>query len=563
MLMRKLASIPQIGRSTRTLLVRPPQKFFNARFPQGPRLSAPLGIIAIASFLRDHGHSAEVFDAFVEGQQFANFVAGTDSVHGVLAADKEKMTHFGASWDEVKAAMVAANPDVIGIAAIFDETIEDVIMTARIARQAVPDALIIIGGPSASTNAGFYLEEGPEIDVVCCGDGEETSLELVEWIEGRRPLSEVCNISYRHDIGLCKGKDRILPMGLDYLGHIDYALVDIERYFALEERGIMSRQRFLYKGSERAISIITSRGCPYYCSFCSVHIHAGRKYRTFSAQHVLDHLDTLVRKLGVKHIHFEDDNLTLDRKRFMEIADGVAKRGLKFTWDTPNGVHANTLTEDMLVKMKEMGCIYLVVAVESGDQWVIDNVINKKPMKLENVLNVFLIGKRIGLDLQAFYVIGFPRENMSQIQTTLDFAMKGLLRWNVVPHVQIVMANAGTDLYKEATSMGMLAVPVDGNDRNSVGIRTDHFARPVISTAEFTAKQLHRLNNSYHRKFIAILFLKLLGFSLQHPLIVLKNVPYFIKARQQMNTTFVQTGMILFFTRLLYPQALRRETSLK
>ncbi|XYH98629.1 B12-binding domain-containing radical SAM protein [Sorangium sp. So ce1128] len=123
------------------------------------------------------------------------------------------------------------------------------------------------------------------------------------------------------------------------------------------------------------MSLVTSRGCPYRCSFCSIHIHAGRRYRRYSVEHTLDHIETLVNRLGVKHIHFEDDNLTLDRDRFHRLMDGVLERQLRFTWDTPNGVFANTLDLEMMQKMKATGCTYLVVGVESGDQWVLDNVI--------------------------------------------------------------------------------------------------------------------------------------------------------------------------------------------
>ena len=540
------------------MLIRAPQKFFNARFPQGPRLSVPIGLLAIASFLESREVQVQIFDAFVEGEQYHQIVE-----QGVLskAPDKatENMLHFGASWDEVTQAISDYRPDIIGISAIFDETTEETLQAAKIARAVMPGALIIIGGPSASTHPDSFLEQCPEIDLVCRGDGEETTLELVEWLQGKRPIEMVSSVVYRQEKANKCTAPRSLPQELDHLGQLNYELVKLERYFKLEQRGIMSRQRFSYPGSHRAITVITSRGCPYACSFCSVHIHAGKKYRTFSPEHVLDHLETLVRKYGINHIHFEDDNLTLDRKRFMKLAAGILERDLKFTWDTPNGVHANTLSRDMMVEMKKTGCVYLIVAVESGDQWVIDEVINKKPMTIEHVLDAFSVGKEIGLDLQAFYVIGFPREKMKNIMTTLKFAMNGLVKWDVTPHVNIAMAYAGTDLYQESLTTGVLTGD-DKERKSALGIRISD-SRHMITTREFTPESMLKLNEKYHRKFVMVLFFKMLKFGLFHPLLLLRNLSYFREIKHQLGGNFKETAMQLFFARLLYPNALIREST--
>lgn len=545
--------------SPRVMLIRAPQKFFNARFPQGPRLSAPLGLLAIASFLESHDVRVMIFDAFVEGEQYHQIVE-----QGVLPKTPNKasdnMLHFGASWEEVSQAIADFEPNIIGISAIFDETTEETLQVAKIARMTMPGALVIVGGPSASTHSESFLEQCPEIDLVCRGDGEETTLELVEWLQGKRPIETVSSIVFRQEALIKRSPPRALSQELDHLGRLDYELVKLERYFKLEQRGIMSRQRFSYPGSHRAITVITSRGCPYACSFCSVHLHAGKKYRTFSSEHVLDHLETLVSKYGVNHIHFEDDNLTLDRKRFMALAAGILERNLKFTWDTPNGVHANTLSRDMLLEMKKTGCVYLIVAVESGDQWVIDEVIDKKPMTIEHVLEAFRVGKEIGLDIQAFYVIGFPREKMKHIMTTLKFAMNGLVRWDVTPHVNIAMAYAGTALYKESLTTGVLTGD-DKERKNALGIRISD-SRHMITTKEFTPESMLALNEKYHRKFVVILFFKMLKFGLLNPLLLFNNISYFREFKQQSGGNLMETAKQLFFARLLYPNALIREDDL-
>lgn len=527
----------------RVMLIRPPQRFHHAKFPRGPRLSIPTGLLAIGSFLERNGVPVRIYDALVEGT-------------GFLADAGDAPAHFGAAWEEVAAAIRAYRPHVVGITNIFRETQDDSLECAALARAAAPDAVIVVGGPNATAQADTLLNSAPQIDLIGVGDGEDTMMEVVEWACGKRALSDIANLVHRAEPG---GRPvhtarRALPTDLDALGQFNYDLIRLERYFALEDRGVMARSRFHYRGAERSVSVMTSRGCPYYCSFCSIHIHAGRKYRTHSAAFVLDHLEMLAQRHGVRHVHFEDDNLTLDRRRFMEILDGIIERGLDITWDTPNGVHANTLSEDMLVRMKEAGCAYLIIAVESADQWVLDNVVRKQPLKIENVVEAFRIGHRVGLDLQAFYIIGFPRERMEHILTTLNFALDALKRWNVVPHVAIARADHGTTLYEEAVAGGYLKE--DKAIHNSHGVHIDRFVRHVIETEDFKPEQLEALNHRYHRAFIRVTALKTLGFALRHPRVSLRNLACFLDAVRNKGYSLREAVVYVFFTRLFYPRNL-------
>ena len=460
-------NVPNIGvrrgiKNPKVLLVRPPQQFFFGVWPRGPRLGLPIGILSIASFLEARNINVEVYDCFVEGSMFAPDNNNKDkkqimSSKGILkkwmhmyedggvnpdeVKDSDGLIHFGASWEDIEHVLRERKPDIVGLTNIFRENTNETIKAAQLIRSVLPEALIVCGGPNATALPDFILEEASSIDAIAMGDGEDTMYKFVEWMQGKREFDTIENIVYRSGNspktpeeppsgqgcstkeypGHIRSSKSELRTNLDELGPLNYDLLKLERYFTYERNGIMARNKFSYKGAERSVSVVTSRGCPYLCSFCSIHIHAGRKYRRYSVEHTLDHLETLVRTHGVRHIHFEDDNLTLDKPRFMKLMDGVLNRGLKFTWDTPNGVFANTLDEEMLRLMKKTGCIYLIVGVESGDQWVLDNVIHKQPLTLDKVINAFELGKKVGIDMQAFYIIGFPRETRIHINTTLEF----------------------------------------------------------------------------------------------------------------------------------------------
>ena len=560
----------------KVLLVRPPQLFYFGVWPKGPRLGLPIGLLSIATFLRNRGIDVEIYDCFVEGDTFVgdqlnpnnskfsgglvkkwiqNFEDGR-----VLPNNKKElktMLHFGASWNQLKKDLEHLQPDIIGFTNLFRENVYETIKATDLAREVLPDALIAVGGPNATALPDYMLDESSAIDIVGLGDGEQTMYEIVEWTQGKRTLSSVESIMYRDNKKNVRTSKRHLLTNLDELGHIDYSFLKLERYFTYERNGIMARNKFSYNGAERSVSLVTSRGCPYKCSFCSIHIHAGRKYRRYSVEHVLDHLESLIKNYGVRHIHFEDDNLTLDKDRFMKLMNGILDRKLKFTWDTPNGTFANTLDEKMMLLIKKTGCTYLIIAPESGDQWVIDNVIGKQPLTLENVVRIFKLAKKIGLDMQAFYIIGFPRETLKQVKTTLNFALNALKKYDVLPHMAMARADPGTALFDEAQMNGHLVT--DTVMSNPSGVHSDMFTHHLIKNKEFDPESLSEINEVFHRTAIRISSFLTLKYLLSHPSIALSTMFYFIKNFRKSET--IRDNIIkLFFCRLFYLNALFRVT---
>ena len=217
----------------------------------------------------------------------------------------------------------------------------------------------------------------------------------------------------------------------------------------------------------------------------------GYKYRTHSADYVVRHIELLVKKYRVELIHFEDDNLTLDGKRFHAILDGVRERGLVFEWDTPNGVRADTLKHELLEKIKRTGVSELRIAIESADQQILNTVV-KKALDLGCIEQVARDCKQLGIRLAAFYVIGMPGETKWHIQKTLDLAYELMRKYSVVPHVNIANPLVGTELYETAKAKGYL---IDEDYTKGYIFGTGR-----IKTKEFSPEDLQAMSAVFYRK---------------------------------------------------------------
>ena len=576
-----------ISNPPKVLLLRPPQLFYYSTWPVGPRLSVPTGLLAIGSYLEMMGIKVEIYDSFIKSKRdkakkenkevlkSSNFInrwikqfESTSSNSFKLSewvswinrpsTDMSKNTHhFGSDWKTLEKDICDSKADIIGITNLFRENTEETIKTIKIARKALPNSVIVVGGPNATAMPEYILERAPELDILGLGDGEKTMMAIVKWNQGKGSLKDIKGIIYREDNKLIHTPAREWVTQLDELGNLNYNLIQLENYFQYERSGIMARNKFEYNNAEKSVSLITSRGCPYKCSFCSIHIHAGRKFRRYSVHHTLNHLEDLVNNYGVKHIHFEDDNLTLDKDRFMELMNGILKRNLKFTWDTPNGVFANNIDKDMLNLMKKTGCIYLIIGVESGDQWVLDNIIYKQPLTLEHVKRVFKLAKEIKLDIRAFYIIGFPRETLENIQSTLKYAINALRKYDIIPQLAIARADPGTDMYSEAERDGKLFSTniMSSNE----GSHVEYFIRNMITNEHFTPELLEKLSIKFHRSTIFIIGYKTILYHLKNPKIAYANIKFLFRIALIEKIGIYNSIIRLFFSRLFFPHAMKRE----
>ena len=303
--------------------------------------------------------------------------------------------------------------------------------------------------PQGASALEYGLAEFPEAGSVC-------SEEFVEDREDVEAVPLVHPLQFLHDVADGAGPvPRPRIEDLDDLPLPAYHLVDMEAYFRLDKQGYNGRPVGHGKGSKHAVSDISSRGYPFDCVFCSIHLPMGRKWRAHSVEYVGRHIEYLISKYGVRHIHFEDDNISANVKRFKGLLEALQNLGNVFSWDPPNGVRVDTLSKEILRDCKRSGCVYLVFGVESGNQSVLDRIVGKK-LDLDTVTKAAAWCREISLDAMSFFVIGFPGETRRDMKDTADFALRLQREYDVNPGHFVATPLPGTRLERICIEKGLL-----------------------------------------------------------------------------------------------------------
>lgn len=365
------------------------------------------------------------------------------------------------------------NPDILGISIITNEYAETGIITSEIAKKYNPNIITIMGGVSAISNPGYYIKNH-DIDYLINGEGEYVFRDLIKFIKCEGNLPEK-GIFYKEDGAIInKGKADLIE-DLDRLPFPSYDLVDFNKYVNKIQRESTDRPRAL-----PYTRIRTSRGCPFNCCFCEVPSISGKKPRYRSLQNIAKEIEYFIENYGIKSITFDDDNLIVNKERAKELFKMMIDKKYNLKWQAP-GLAVYMLDDELINLMKESGCTYINIAIESGNQEVLDNIINK-PLNLEKTKEVIKKLKKSGIDLAANFIIGFPGETWTQIRETLKFAED-----IEVDYVKIYIATPfpNTELFHMAKEKGYL--------RNDYEINKHLWTDGWINSNEFTHQDLKYL----------------------------------------------------------------------
>jgi len=197
------------------------------------------------------------------------------------------------------------------------------------------------------------------------------------------------------------------------VGQPDWASID-PRTYPVAPHGMIAH-------AHPIAPIITTRGCPYSCTYCSAPITAGKRMRYRDPKNVVDEIEMLINEYGVKEIQIEDDNFTLKRKHCMHICEEILKRKIKVLWSLPNGVRIDKLDKEMLILMKKSGCVSMALGIESANQRILDMI--KKDLNQEIVRKTVQDVADVGIETVGFFMIGFPTETKQEIENTINFAL--------------------------------------------------------------------------------------------------------------------------------------------
>ena len=448
----------------RICLINPPR--IQSKLWGKPSVFQPLDIAYVAAVLEKE-HEIHVIDAPNEGWRILEEIDGKKYRQGLT--NKEIATRIK-QWA----------PDVVGVTIPFSGWCRPAYEVASIAKEVDKDVTTVLNGLHPSARPDDCLAH-PNIDFTVIGEPEQTMFELMDALEQGKPagLKKVKGIGFKQNGENIFTVARPPIQNLDSLPFPARHLLPMDEYFAAVKENPLRGEI-----SKRWAVMITSRGCPNNCIFCSVHVVNGRQWRSRSPSNVVDEIEQLVQTYRIKQIDFNDDNITLDKERMEAICKLIVKRGIDIEWFNPTGVRADTLDENLLIKMKESGCKKLRVAPESGVQRVVNQIIKKK-QNLKDVENAVILCKKVGIKVGCFFVIGFIGETKEEMEETINFAYK-LKRLGADSFVfSIATPLYGTELYEQAKSGGFLRECFNDEALSEGG--------PLIETPEFTADDLRML----------------------------------------------------------------------
>lgn len=342
-------------------------------------------------------------------------------------------------------------PDILGISIITNEYANSGLIAAGIAKEVNTSIKTVVGGVSAMSNPLSYIKDN-NIDYVVVGEGEYVFKELCDFLSGNGNLPTK-GIMYKKDGEIIDLGRASLIMDLDSLPLPFYDLFDFEKYINHVQRESVDRPRAMPYARIR-----TSRGCPFNCCFCEVGSISGKNPRYRSLQNVGEEIEWLINRYGIKSLIFDDDNLVFNKDRAKNLFKMMIDKKYNLKWSIP-GVAVYMLDEEMISLMKESGCSFINIAIESGNPEVLKNII-KKPLDLELAKKNIEIIKKYNIDLAANFVIGFPGETWDQIRQTIKFAED-----IAVDYVKIYAATPfpNTELYNIAKEKGYLREDYDEN----------------------------------------------------------------------------------------------------
>lgn len=431
-----------MGTTAKVALVNPPA--LQGVFHHHPYL--PMGLAYLAAVIEEKGNQVEILDCIAEG---------IDQEHL-----KQKLSEF--------------NPDLVGISSMTPMALSTM-MAAKGAKEVCPNTTVVLGGPHATFMDKDILTNEPAVDVIVRGEGEVTLAELTQRIVNGVGLNSADGITYRHQGQIVQNPDRGFIQNLDDLPFPAY------KHFPLEKYRLFGKLFF---------PVITSRGCPFQCSFCTTSRILGKQYRVRSPKNIGHELEMLKREYGADSFTFYDDTLTLDKKRLYDICDEIKSRKLNIPWDCQTRV--DQISEEMFNKMKATNCQQVFFGAESGCQTIL-NAVNKRTTVEQNEAAIKM-AKKAGLFVAISIIIGYPGETPEMRKETFDF-----LRRAEPDDVYLCIATPypGTELRKEVIRLGYKMSP----DWSRYDTTTPVFENPNLPDEEALRLRKEFYDSFYSPKY--------------------------------------------------------------
>ena len=342
-------------------------------------MSPPLGLLYVAAMMQNHGYRVNVLHMHAEGIR-----------------TKSNLIQY----------LKRVKPNLVGISTLTSK-FQNVLDIARISKAIFPNASIMLGGHFATFNHDKILAKNADIDFIVRGEGEATSVELIQQLDKNNPdFSKIRGISYRNNGRLHSNEDRPLQEDLDSFPFPAYQLVSHLSYGKL---GVLEGT------SGNLGTLVTSRGCIYKCTYCSNSSFTSHTIRYRSPESVMEELEYYVNTFGLREFMFNDDNFTLNRKRVIKLCYLLKKNGLDIEWYADGRV--NQADDNMYREMHRAGCRLIYYGIES----CVDRILRyyRKGTTYEMQKTGVKKARKAHLDTVGSFILGAPIETVEEMWETV------------------------------------------------------------------------------------------------------------------------------------------------
>lgn len=436
----------------------------------------PLGLAYLASIAREKGFDVKIVDSLAENITF----------------------------DDLRKIMNQYSPDVVGITSTTS-MIPDAYQVAKIAKEISKDTVTIIGGPHVTFVPELTLQESQDMDYVVKGEGENAFSDILDILNKKKEPKEVLGIAYRKENGIMNNPPQPLIMDIDTIPEPAWDLLPMEKYEI---------------DNVQFGTIMTSRGCPYNCIFCSSSLQFGKQWRGHSVERVIDELKTLRYKYNKMEIEFLDDTFTLNMKRALELTKRIYQEGLDIRWS--GSARVNLFNDEIANSMKKAGAHTVYFGIESGSQKILDFIGKNITLDLAR-LSVSKASKA-GLHTLGSFIIGFPDDTLSDVKTTLKFSKTVGV---TVAQFTIATPYPGTKLWEYVMERKLLL---------TMNWRKFTTLSPVIKLKNFTSDQILKwLSWAYISFYVRPIYL-IRDLAKTHGFVFKRLIPY---AKRAMTLNFM------------------------
>ena len=397
-------ALPSNPRTLGPFLIPMRVLLINPFYPISETPSPPLGLAYLAAALEEAGVEVRVLDLVVTPYRAETLAKLLDDVQ----------------------------PELVGLTA-FTMTVDHAMAVIDSVKRHSPRAVTVMGGPHVTFSAPQTLKACPSLDVAVLGEGERTIVELVRAIAAGSGFKNVTGIAHRADGAIRFTPPRAFIADLDSLPLPARRLLPLGRYRALG----------------MPISMTTTRGCPHQCIFCVGRKMVGAKVRYRSPRKVVDEIEAIGR-LGFHQVNIVDDLFTADKGHCTAVCDEILRRGLKVRWTS--FARVDTVSEEILAKMKAAGCTAVSFGVESANRAILKTI--KKRITPEQVIEAVRMCARTGVTPFASFILGLPGETPETIQETMEFGSK-LKELGLLYGFHLLAPFPGTDVRERSDTYGI------------------------------------------------------------------------------------------------------------